>query len=124
MSIPTTDTLDDSLTRARCARAAQRRLGTAPAASRDAILRRLASRLTEGREDLIAANRRDLEAATELAPALRGRLELSPAKLTTLVEGVEQLAAGPDPLGRVRRHTELDEGLVLRQVASPIGVIL
>ena len=124
MSTPAADLLDDSLAQASRAREAQRRLGTAPAARRDAILRRLASLLTERRDDLIAANRGDLTAAAALAPALRSRLELSPAKLATLVEGVERLAAEPDPLGRVRRHTELDAGLVLRQVESPIGVIL
>ena len=117
---------DPTLVMAQRARAAQRKLAAAPAEIRDGVLERLAELLVERRRDLLAANRRDLEAAERgrLAAPLLGRLELSPAKLTTLVEGVEQLVKDPDPLGREVRRTELDEGLILRQVRSPIGVLL
>jgi len=75
---------------------------------------------------LLEANERDLEAAaaTGLAASLLDRLRLSPAKLATLTEGVRTLAEQPDPLGRVLRRTELDEGLNLTQVTSPLGVLL
>jgi glutamate-5-semialdehyde dehydrogenase len=111
---------------ARNARTAQRRLGSAPAAARTAALRRLAGPLAEREADLLAANRRDLEAARAagLAAPLLGRLALSAAKLATLREGVEQLAGGADPIGRAVRRTELDDGLVLTQVQSPLGVLL
>ena len=117
---------DDSLAAARAVREAQRRLGSAPGETRSRILARLAALLGERSDELVAANRRDLEAARagDLAPALLHRLELSEAKLATLVEGVETLAGEPDPVGRVVRRTELDDGLVLRQVSSPIGVLL
>jgi glutamate-5-semialdehyde dehydrogenase len=107
-------------------RRGQRRLGNAPAAKRTAVLRRLGALLSEREDAILAANRRDLEAAEEvdLAAPLLGRLALSPAKLSTLREGVEQLAGGDDPIGRVVRATELDDGLVLRQVQSPLGVLL
>jgi len=118
--------LADLDTVARSVRAAQRRLGAAPAEDRTAVLRRLAALLVEHEDDLLAANRRDLDAAeaTGLAAPLARRLALSPAKLATLREGVEQLAASPDPLGRVVTRRELDEGLVLEQVKSPLGVLL
>ena len=114
------------VTAARAVRGAQRRLASAGGEARSRVLRRLATLLRDEAEELVAANRRDLEAAEtdRLAPALLHRLELSPAKLSTLVEGVETLAAAADPIGRVLRRTELDDGLVLRQVASPIGVLL
>lgn len=117
---------DPTLEMAQRSRAAQRRLGAAEPESRDRILERLASLLVERRQDLQGANRRDLAEARAcgLAPSLLDRLELSEAKLATLVEGVEQLAGDPDPLGRELRRTELDQGLVLRQVRSPIGVLL
>ncbi len=107
-------------------RAAQRRLGSAPAARRTAVLTKLAALLAEREVDLLAANQRDLDAAAAeaLAPPLLSRLALSPAKLATLREGVLQLAAAEDPIGRVRRRTELDSGLVLTQVESPLGVLL
>ena len=111
---------------ARAVRDAQRRLGTAPGERRGAVLRRLAALLADREDELLAANRRDLEAArsANLAAPLLGRLELSPAKLATLRQGVEQLSAEEDPIGRVVRRTELDDGLMLRQVHSPLGVLL
>ncbi len=110
----------------RAARDAQRALGAARPARRSAVLRRLAALLDEREEALLAANRADLEAAARdtLAAPLRKRLGLSPAKLATLRAGCERLAADPDPVGRPLRRTELDEGLVLTQVRSPLGVLL
>lgn len=121
------DRMDEaSLAAARSVRAAQRRLASAGGEVRDGVLKRLASLLRDDEEVVLAANRRDLEAAeaARLAAPLLARLELTPAKLETLVEGVETLAAAADPVGRLLRHTELDDGLELRQVTSPIGVLL
>ncbi len=113
-------------TLARGVRSAQRQLCNAPGERRSAVLERLSRILAEREGALREANRRDLDAAREarLPGPLLGRLELSAAKLATLREGVDQLAAGGDPVGRAVRRTELDEGLVLRQVASPLGVLL
>ncbi len=111
---------------ARRVRAAQRRLGGARAPVRTAVLRRLSTLLAERRDGLLAASLHDLEAAeaVNLPRPLLDRLRLSEAKLETLRAGVEQLAAGPDPIGRVLRRTELDSDLVLEQVTSPLGVLL
>jgi len=111
---------------ASAARAAQRQLGSAPGDVRTAILRRLAALLREREADLLAGNADDLAEAerTGLAAPLRKRLGLTKAKLETLREGVEALAASPDPVGRPLRRTELDDGLVLTQVASPLGSLL
>ncbi len=117
---------DDSLATAAAVRAGQRRLGSAAGETRDRVLLRLAELLGERRGQLLAANARDLEAAraADLALPLLRRLELTEAKLTTLREGVQLLARREDPIGRARTRTELDDGLILRQVASPIGVLL
>ncbi len=108
------------------ARDGQRSLGSAPGERRSQTLRHLADLLAERQETLLAANREDLDQASEqgLAPALLHRLELTPAKLATLAGGVRQLAREPDPIGNSIRKTELDDGLILRQVRSPIGVLL
>ncbi len=113
-------------TLARSVREAQRRLGSAPGKKRSEVLRHLARLLEEREETLLEANRQDLEAAhdAKLPPPLLRRLALTSAKLSTLREGVEQLADQADPLGRVRRRTELDDGLILSQVESPLGVLL
>ncbi len=117
---------DDSLAIATAVRDCQRELGSAAGEVRDRILRKLAALLEERREDLLAANARDLgEAdATGLALPLLRRLELTDSKLATLRDGVELLASQEDPIGRMVSRTELDAGLMLRQVKSPIGVLL
>ena len=109
---------------ARRSREAQRVLGAAPAEARTAALRAIARLLGEREAELLAANAADLDRAQDLDPPLLGRLGLSAGKLATLREGLEALAVSEDPVGRPLRRTELDEGLVLTQVHSPIGVLL
>ncbi len=116
----------DWTTRAADVRRAQRVLGAAPGAKRTAALEALATLLREREEALLAANARDLEAADVegLEAPLRRRLGLTSEKLATLREGVLSLARADDPVGRPLRRTELDDGLVLTQVAAPLGVLL
>ena len=116
----------DTLRLAKGARAAQRLLASASGEVRSRVLERLAGLLDDRAEQILSANRLDLEAAraADLALPLLGRLELSNAKLETLKDGVRTLAREPDPIGRAVRRTELDDGLELRQVRSPIGVLL
>ena len=111
---------------ARSVRHAQRALGRAPGETRRAVLEGLARILADREPELLAANRRDLEAAAgdDLDVSLLHRLALTPAKLATLREGVAGLAAVEDPIGQTLRRTELDDGLELTQVRSPLGVLL
>lgn len=111
---------------ARAARAASRRLAAAPAAQRDEALRQLAALLQEREAELLAVNAEDLAQAQSdgVAAPLLARLGLKPSKLATLREGCAALVTGGDPIGRRLRHTELDEGLILEQVTSPLGVLL
>ena len=111
---------------ATAARAAQRQLAAAPAAARTAALRHLAALLRERQADILAANAQDLAAAARagLAAPLVARLQLTPAKLATLGEGVAALVDWPDPVGQPLRRTLLDEGLILTQARCPVGVLL
>ncbi len=107
-------------------RDAQRKLGAAGGSRRTEALRSL-SRVLAGREaEILEANRVDLAAAesSDLAPPLVARLALDAGKLESLREGVSSLAARSDPMDEVLRETELDEGLILRQVPNPLGVLL
>ena len=108
------------------ARRAQRRLGAASGEQRTAVLVRLAALLDERRDLLLDANQKDLAEAEaqNLAAPLLNRLALSEAKLQTLKQGVLQLAHLKDPIGEPVRRTELDDGLQLTQVKSPLGVLL
>lgn len=94
-------------------------------ADRQVALEAMAAALEERREAILTANRADLEAAAAdgLAPALVARLKLDGAKLDGAIEGVRQVAALADPLGRRQLHTELDAGLVLERVTVPLGVV-
>jgi len=93
-------------------------------ADRTQILRDMARAIRDRAGEICAANKKDLEAAKgTLAQPLYKRLIINEPKLRDLVEGIEQLAAAPDPVGRVLLETELDEGLTLKKVQTPIGVI-
>jgi delta-1-pyrroline-5-carboxylate synthetase len=115
---------------ARAAQAAQRKLVEAGTPGRVAALRRMADALEARADEILAANALDVAdgaasvAAGELAAATAKRLGLSRARLGELSQGLRELAAVDEPVGRVLRATELAEGLVLRQVTSPLGVIL
>jgi glutamate-5-semialdehyde dehydrogenase len=108
------------------AREAQHVLAAAPAAQRTEALHQLEAVLRRRSEEILSCNARDVDRARAdgLAEVLVERLRLSAGKLDGLAAGLRQLADGPDPLGEVLKATELDHGLVLRQVRSPIGLLL
>ena len=111
---------------ARSARRAQRSYGSMPGTVRNEVLKQVATLLVERRAELLAANRRDLDAAERcsLARPLLGRLELTGERIALLAEAVRSLAEGQDPVGRPELRTELAEGLELERVTSPLGVVL
>ena len=93
-------------------------------ADRTRILIEVAAALRGNAALIVEANAKDLENAKgNLSEALYKRLVLNDAKLRDVVDGIEQLAAMDDPLGRVLSETEIDDGLILRKVQTPIGVI-
>jgi glutamate-5-semialdehyde dehydrogenase len=107
------------------ARAASLALAVSPAKARNAALADLAGRIDRSHEGLLAANRLDLASAEAggLAPAQVDRLTLTPERLAHLAESVRQVAALPDPLGEVLEESTRPNGLRLRKVRVPIGVI-
>jgi glutamate-5-semialdehyde dehydrogenase len=110
---------------ARRARAASLTLATASTAQKNATLLALATLLTEAEPELLAANALDLAAARAagLASAQLDRLTLTPARVAHLAASVRQVAALPDPVGtELEAWTRLD-GLHIRRVRVPIGVI-
>jgi glutamate-5-semialdehyde dehydrogenase len=110
-------------TAARAARAAARSLARAPSAAKDAALVAAAARLRAEAERLLAANAADLAAAPDLTPAFRDRATLTPARIEAMAAGLEQVAALPDPVGRILAEWTRPNGLVIRRVAQPLGVI-
>ncbi|MGB5135510.1 MAG: glutamate-5-semialdehyde dehydrogenase [Prochlorococcaceae cyanobacterium] len=119
------DPSPELLQRAAAVRRSASALGQLSDAERRAAVEAMAEALHREREPILAANRADLEAAAAdgLAPALVARLKLDAAKLDAAIDGVRQVAALADPLGRRQLHTELDQGLVLERVTVPLGVL-
>lgn len=117
---------DEAREKAVAARTEARKLQALSHEVRQDILRSIADALLDRKEDLLAANALDLEAAERdgLGLVLKKRLGLTEAKLATLASGLRQLADMPDPLGVVLSKRELAEGLELRQVTVPIGVLM
>ena len=108
---------------ARAARAATTALAAAPTAIKDQALRLAAAALRERAEKIIAANAEDIAAAPGLSPAFRDRLLLNPARVEAMAKGLEEVAALPDPVGRVLSEWKRPNGLRLQRVAQPLGVI-
>lgn len=93
-------------------------------ADRSQVLKDMARALRDHSQEIFSANKKDLEAAEgKIAPPLHKRLLINEAKFRDLVDGIDQLATAPDPVGCVLMETELDDGLILRKVQTPIGVI-
>ena len=92
---------------------------------RDAALKAVADALAAARDEIFAANARDLAAAEKsgVAASIVQRLRFDEHKLDDVLAGIEQLIGLPDPVGRMTLERELDEGLILRRVTCPIGVI-
>jgi glutamate-5-semialdehyde dehydrogenase len=108
---------------ARAARAATAALAVAPSAIKDQALLLAAAALREREAQIIAANAEDIAAAAGLTPAFRDRLLLNPARVEAMAKGLEEVAALPDPVGRVLAEWQRPNGLRLQRVAQPLGVI-
>lgn len=109
------------------ARTGSRALQALRPEERASCINALADLLESRQKEILEANRKDLEAAekTGLAKALLSRLSLTPAKLKSLSSGLRQIANDSlTNVGRVLRRTKLAEGLELRQITVPIGVLL
>ena len=105
------------------ARAAQRLLAAAPTARKAAAVRAAAAAIRTSAADIEAANRADMEAATDLSPALKDRLLLTPQRIEAIAAALEEVAALPDPVGETISQWSRPNGLDFRRVRVPLGVI-
>lgn len=108
---------------ARAARAATIVLAGAPSAVKDQALLLAAAALREDEAKIIAANAEDIAAAPGLTPAFRDRLLLNAARIEAMAKALEEVAALPDPVGRVLAEWKRPNGLRMQRVAQPLGVI-
>lgn len=123
---PSPDSLADQCRTIACrAREASMRLATVSSAGKDRWLLRSAEALLANGPCLLAANQQDVNAAREmgLTSASIDRLTLTPSRLEAAAEGLRQVAALPDPIGRIRDGQIRPNGLQVQKVAVPLGVI-
>src|SRR5690606_26016757 len=110
---------------ARAAKTASRALATATRARKDAALHAMADALVAEAPRIVAANAEDLDRgrAGGMKESLIDRLALDDARLGRIADALRELAGLPDPVGEVVRGSTLPNGLRLRQVRVPMGVV-
>ncbi|MFN4272358.1 MAG: glutamate-5-semialdehyde dehydrogenase [Aliihoeflea sp.] len=109
----------------RKARAAARVLAIAPAQQKTQALEAMAAALVAASDDIIEANRRDMEEGEKagLTPAMLDRLELTRERVQAIADGVRAIAALDDPVGAVIAAWDRPNGLKIERVRTPLGVI-
>ena len=107
------------------ARHAARTLSTATASERKAALLAIADAIEKRAAEILAANAADIAQAQSenMHPQMQDRLLLTPERISGIASGARQVAALPDPLGKVLRESSLPNGLQLTQISVPFGVV-
>jgi glutamate-5-semialdehyde dehydrogenase len=107
------------------ARAAARKIANAPAEMKNRALLAGARILRERADDILAANALDCSdaRAKDLSAALIDRLTLNSDRIEAMALGLEEVAALPDPVGRLLATYTRPNGLVIERVATPLGVV-
>ncbi|MFP5508502.1 MAG: glutamate-5-semialdehyde dehydrogenase [Alphaproteobacteria bacterium] len=109
----------------RRARAAAAELAFAPSATKATALMAAADAITAQAEAIIAANARDLDYGRDkgLTPAMMDRLMLDASRIAAIAAGLRAVAQQDDPVGRVLAEWDRPNGLHIRRVATPLGVV-
>jgi glutamate-5-semialdehyde dehydrogenase len=104
------------------ARDASTKLALFPTAEKNALLRAIADAIETQTESILAANREDIE-KSGLEGAMRDRLLLTPARIKDMARGVRDVAALDDPIGQTLEQWTRPNGLHIRKVRVPLGVV-
>ena len=91
---------------------------------KNAALEAIARRLVAEQDEILAANREDMEAAkSKYGEVMMDRLTLTEERIAGMAQGVREVALLPDPEGKVLRRVERPNGLVIEKTSAPLGVI-
>ena len=107
------------------ARTAARTLSTATGAERKEALYKIADAIESRSAEILKANAEDIARAQaeDMHPQMQDRLLLNDSRVAGIANGARLVADLPDPLGQVLRHSTLPNGLDLKQISVPFGVI-
>ena len=96
----------------------------ADTATKNRALTEMAEALTDHAAEILAANKLDMEAAKgTISDVMLDRLQLTLSRIEGMAEGIRQVAALPDPVGRVRSRVTRENGIVIDKVGVPMGVV-
>jgi glutamate-5-semialdehyde dehydrogenase len=119
--------LTDQMTQlARQAKAASRQLAQLTSGQKNTCLLAMAAALEQNRAAIQEANALDMEEGAEsgLSNAMLDRLKLDDKRISAMAAGLREVAALPDPVGRILDDRTRPNGLRLRKIATPIGVVV
>ena len=103
---------------------AKKSVNTADTAAKNRALAAMADALLAATDDILTANRADMEAAAaHLSPAMLDRLRLDEARIAAMAEGIRALIPLPDPVGATLDTRTLENGLAIRKIRVPLGVV-
>jgi glutamate-5-semialdehyde dehydrogenase len=120
-------TLTEQLTQlARQAKAASRQLSQLTTAEKNSCLLAMSEALDKNSAPLKAANALDLETGAQLglSPAMLDRLKLDDKRIAEMTLGLREVAALPDPVGKIIEERVRPNGLKLQKISTPIGVVV
>jgi glutamate-5-semialdehyde dehydrogenase len=111
---------------AKQARTASRQIAKLTAAEKNACLLAMAEAVEKNAAALIQANALDMEAGAKsgLSPAMLDRLKLDDKRILAIARGLREVAALPDPVGRILDERVRPNGLKLQKISTPIGVVV
>jgi glutamate-5-semialdehyde dehydrogenase len=110
---------------AQATRQAARQLAVLPTEARNQAIEAIAIALEAATPEILEANAADCQAAEAdgIPKPLYNRLKLDATKLKAAIDGVRDVKKLNDPVGTVQMHRELDEGLILKRISCPVGVL-
>ncbi|SHF05206.1 glutamate-5-semialdehyde dehydrogenase [Microbulbifer donghaiensis] len=131
MNSSVADSADQQATREKleemghAARAAARLMARADTATKNSALKAIAAQLDARRDEVVAANARDMQAGRDngLDAALLDRLELNDERIDGMIEGLHQIAELPDPVGEIEDLKYRPSGIQVGKMRVPLGVI-
>lgn len=92
--------------------------------TKNAALLAMAEELLAGKKEILAENAKDLEASKGvISDVMLDRLALNESRIEGMVQGIREVAALPDPVGKVLRRVEQPNGLVIEKTAVAMGVV-
>ena len=90
---------------------------------KNTALLKIAEFIELNKDEIISANKKDLENAKELSTSMFNRLKLDENKIRDMIQGVRDIATLPDPINKELWSKEIAENIILKKISCPIGVI-